>query len=108
MSEDVLKKAAIQAGIGAAAGVGTTLANTSAPHVRGVAGASANFASGVTKALKNHKGVAGALAAGTTAVVGTGAVGTAVVAALPVVAVAAAVGGAAFGVFKLVERFRNK
>jgi len=111
MEEQILVYAA-KVGIGTVSGVVTGLKNATAPHLvgrgTGAINASSNFANGFTKAMKQHRGVAGAFGAGTAAVIGHGAVATAVVAAAPVVAVTAVAGGAIFGVCKLVEFIRNK
>ena len=100
---------AVKAGVGAVAGIATGLKNASAPHIAraGVANLSANFFNGATKALKTHKGVSGALAAGAAAVVGSSSVAAAAVVAAPYVAATAVVGGAAYGVYKLVGFLRD-
>ena len=111
MSDEKAVATAIKVGVGAAAGVASGVANAAAPHVRavgsGAVNASSSFFNGATKALRNHKGITGALGAGTVAVVGHGVVGTAIIAAAPVVAVTAAVGavagGTVFGLFKLYK-----
>ena len=106
------EETAIKAAVGTAAGVATGVANTSAPHLLGrgvgLTNASANFFNGATKAYKNHKGLAGAVSAGTAAVVGHGAVATVAVAAAPVVLATAAIGAAAFGVFKLIQHIQDE
>jgi hypothetical protein len=112
MSEEQILVNAAKIGIGTAAGVATGLKNVSAPHLKGIGtgltNLSSNFANGATKALRHHKGVAGAISAGTVAVVGHGAVAAAAVAAAPVVFAAAVAGGAILGICKLVTAVRNK
>jgi hypothetical protein len=112
MSEEKVVLAATKIGIGAATGIATGVSNVAAPHLRGMGtgavNASTNFFNGATKALKNHKGVAGAVSAGTAALLGHGVVATAVVAAAPVVAVTAAAGAAAFGLYKLVKYVQDE
>jgi hypothetical protein len=106
-----METTAVKVATGAAMGVGTGLANAAAPHAKtigmGAANASASFFNGATKALKNHKGVAGAISAGTAAVVGHGAAATLVVAAAPVVVAGAAIAAVGFGIFKLVEKLNE-
>jgi hypothetical protein len=109
MLQDKLVGSAVKVGVGAVAGVVSGLKNNPAPHVgRGLATASSNFANGVTKALRRHQGVGGAIGAGAAAVIGHGAVAAAVVAAAPAVLATAAAGGAVFGVYKLVEYIRDE
>jgi hypothetical protein len=100
-----LEKTAVRVGVGTVAGVGTALANQAAPHVRGIGtgavNASANFSNAATKAMRQHGGISGAIAAGTAAVVGHGAAATVIVAAAPVALGAAVVGGVAYGLYRL-------
>ena len=111
MGEEKIILGVAKAAVGAASGIATGLSGKVAPHLQGAGtgaiNASSNFFNGFAKALKNHKGVAGAVSAGTAAVVGHGMVATAVVAAAPVVAATAVVGGVAFGAYKLFERIRD-
>jgi hypothetical protein len=112
MLEEKMLVNAAKVGLGAATGVVTGLKNASAPHLRGIGTGLTNFSSafanGATKAMKQHKGVAGAISAGTAAVVGHGAVAAAVVAAAPAVVATAVAGGAVFGVYKLVKYIRDE
>jgi hypothetical protein len=112
-TNDKLKVAAAGAAIGAAAGAATGFANAAAPHVigkgAGVVNASSNFFNGASKALRSHKGVAGAVSAGTAAVFGGHtALAALAVTAAPAVAVTAAAGGAIFGVYKLVKYIQEE
>ncbi len=112
-SEEQAKLTAAKVAIGTAAGVASGLANAAAPHVArgiggaGVANASSNFFNGATKALRSHKGVSGALAAGTVAAIHSPVIAAAVIAAAPVAAVTAVAGGAAFGIYKLVKYIQD-
>ena len=111
-SEEKVLLGAAKVAVGAVAGTVTGLSNAAAPHVRaigsGALNASSNFFNGATKALKNHKGVSGALGAGTAAVIGHGAVATAAVALAPVAAVTAVVAGASFGIYKLIKYVQDE
>ena len=114
MTDDEKKAAAaIKVGVGTAIGVGTALANAPAPHllkspVTSAVTNSAAFSHAATKALRSHKGWAGAITAGTAAVVGHGAIATALVTAAPVVVATAVVGGGAFGVYKLAKFVKDE
>jgi len=107
-----LEETAVEVGLGAAAGLATGLTNVSAPQVHHLLigdafNKTANATNVATKSFQQHHKIGTALAAGTTAVLGHGVIGAAVVAVAPVAAVAAVVGGAAFGIFKLVEHLRK-
>lgn len=112
MQEEQILLNAAKAGIGAAAGLVTGLKNAASPHFvgrgMGAVNVSSKFANGFTKAMKQHRGIAGAASAGAAAVVGQGAVATALVAAAPAIALTAAAGGAVFGIYKLVEHISKK
>jgi hypothetical protein len=113
--EDAVEKQSVAVAVGAAAGIATGLAQTAAPHLRGpgtfVANNSAQFYNSATSALKNHKGITGAAGAGAAAVlhgVGATTIGAAVAAVAAPVVVAAAVGGAVYGLFKLVQKINDE
>lgn len=112
MTEETAAVAATKVAIGAAAGAVSGLRNVAAPHVQGIGAgavnASSNFCNGAAKALRSHKGIGGALAAGTAAVAGHGAVAAVVVAAAPAVAVTAVAAGAMLGAYKLVKFFKGE
>jgi hypothetical protein len=112
MLEDKILINAMKVGIGTAVGVVTGLKNASAPHLKGIGtgltNCSASFANGVAKAMKQHKGVAGAISAGTAAAVGHGAIAATVVAAAPAAVATAVAGGAILGVYKLVKYIREE
>lgn len=108
-AEEAAIKTAVKVGMGAVGGIVTGMKAMPAPHAAhaAVANLSANFFNGATKALKTHKGVSGAVAAGAAAVAGSSAVAAAAVVAAPYVAATAVVGGAAYGVYKLVGFLRD-
>jgi hypothetical protein len=109
--EKALVGAAVKAGVGAVAGIATGLSKTMpAPHAAhaAISNFSASFFNSATKALRSHKGLSGALAAGTTAAITSPTIAAAVIVAAPYVAVTATLGGAAFGAYKLVEFIRGK
>jgi hypothetical protein len=110
--EEALLVNAAKVGVGTAIGVVSGLRNASAPHVNGIGTGLVNglskFSNGATKAIRNHRGAAGAISAGTAAVVGHGAVAAAVVAAAPAVVATAVVGGALFGIYKAIKYVRDE